>query len=133
MEKDEQAMRAQTMNQFAMIWNYNAHVEHQYNYDGRCMDGNKYHYQEENSPAFHLLLHLVEEMKPTGKPKLILLPYKAALLAKALPLWDCRTFNRKMGTNVSPASFSNWVNGTQGCEYKDEEIDSYVDQFVALR
>lgn len=84
------------------------------------------------SPAFDLLVQLVRDIGVDAKPKHVLLPYKAALDVKALPQWDCATFNQKMGTHVSRSSYSNWVYGTQGCTYTDDEIDPYVERFKAL-
>ena len=86
---------------------------------------------EPRSPALDLLRQMVREVGD-GKPKLVLMPYKAALSIGALPLWDYATFNRYMGTELKRNSYSHWVNGTQGYEYTDEEIDPYVVRFKAL-
>ena len=84
------------------------------------------------SPALKLLAQMVIEAGKGAKAKQLLLPYKAALSIDMLPKWDYATFNRMLGTNVSRTSYSNWVNGTQGCIYTDEELDPYVARFKAL-
>ncbi len=84
------------------------------------------------SPALNLLVQMVIEAGKGAKAKQILLPYKAALSIDMLPKWDYATFNRMVKTKVSRTSYSNWVNGTQGCVYTDVELDPYVARFKAL-
>lgn len=87
--------------------------------------------EREQSPYIALLRKLVG-MVDGSKPKQVLMPYKAALSISVLPLWDYSTFNSLMGTKLTRSSYSNWVNGTQGCCYTDEEIDPFVEQFKKL-
>lgn len=69
--KDEDIAKQQTLNQFAMIWNYNAHVEHQHNYyGGQKMD------EEENEVFVPCELHFFNQVEfgsEEKQPKLIAL------------------------------------------------------------
>ena len=69
--KDEDIAKQQTLNQFAMIWNYNAHVEHQHNYyGGQKMD------EEEHEVFVPCELHFFNQVEfgsEEKQPKLIAL------------------------------------------------------------
>ena len=81
-------------------------------------------------PALDLLRSMIKNYVNSKQHKRILRPYKAALEAKALPLWEVEEFNSMTGANVSKSSYSK--NITRPDAYKPEELEFYKDKFSDL-
>lgn len=80
-----------------------------------------------------------QEGKTRKNPKMLLLPYRAAIKAGVVSdTITCEEFNQKYGTDISAASFSEWIRGNEDDKnnpyvYRPEEIDPLVKQFIDIK
>ena len=86
--------------------------------------------EERQQRVEDLLRKTIEAAKMENKgPKYILLPYKAAIEAKAISdTMNCDEFNRKYGCSIAKSSFTEWIKDDKYC---DKEIDPLIEQFRA--
>ena len=108
MNKDEKDIRKQIVNQFAMIWNYNAHVEHQHNYYGGKPEKKSEVFVPCDLQFFDMMLFGTEE----GQRKLIGLVKDAAGMidVNSGSSWFClyaayRYYKKQLGTKKEYVKF----------------------------
>lgn len=73
---------------------------------------------------------IIEHSAGPASAKNLLLPYKAAIEESALPAtWSVDYFNKSFNTNISKASFSEWISHDK---YTDKELETYRKLFRDL-
>lgn len=100
------------------------HVENYINKEGREA--------EPFEEAYALLDKLTRGLMAQGKsePRLLLMPYVAAVRAAAIPKMNYEDFNKRYGAKISAPSFSEYVG--INAKYQDTDIEPYLKQFLKL-
>ena len=102
-------------------------IQHVENYNQR--EGREAEPFEE---AYALLDKLTRGLLAQGKcePRLLLMPYVAAVRAAAIPKMNYEDFNKRYGVKICSTSFSDYSG--VNAKYQDTDIEPYVKQFLKL-
>ena len=82
--------------------------------------------------AYALLDKLTRGLMAQGKsePRLLLMPYVAAVRAAAIPKMNYEDFNKRYGVKISAPSYSEYVG--VNAKYQDTDIEPYLKLFLKL-
>ena len=88
--------------------------------------------EERQQRVEELLRKTIEAAKKENKgPKHILLPYKAAIEARAISdTMSCDEFNKKYGCSIAKSSFTEWIKDDK---YSEREIEPLINKFRAIQ